>query len=360
MLLCDLRHVHDAALADEVAQRLDDGQIGILPTETVFGLCCSAAHPAAMDRVFALKKRPSSMALPILAANASAALAYAGEATRHARRLAECFWPGPLTLVLGADPGQAVRVPRHAFTERVLDLCKRPIHATSVNRSGELAAVSPADISQTFLDAVDFAILDAPGPEGRESSIVRVKQAARPCLLRRGALAEEPLADCLRYRISVVCTGNTCRSPMAEALLRQALANALVFGGSGDPPGFRVRSFGVAAAAGDPASSGAIEAVRQFGIDLRQHRSTPTRDVLTQSDLVLCMTEGHRRSIMSIGPKQWSEKVQLLSQQGFDVVDPHGGSALDYRACLEVLRCGIQTWLPTLLAEGTTLDCTTT
>ncbi len=131
-----------------------------------------------------------------------------------------------------------------------------------------------------------------------------------------------------------VCSGNTCRSPMAEAMAR---ADACL------PEGWRVASAGLHCAAGAPASREAISVARENGWDLHGHRSRPMTDALAASaSLIVGMTADHVHELRARFP-HGAHKVRLFRDYspwaaGRDIPDPFGGTADDYRACLSVLR----------------------
>lgn len=119
-------------------------------------------------------------------------------------------------------------------------------------------------------------------------------------------------------RVLVVCTGNTCRSPMAEGWLNQRLKGK----------GWTAESAGVAAWGGSPATAEAIEAMREIGIDISLHRSQRvTVEMMAAAAVVLAMTEGHRREIVRRFPDA-KGKVFLVHSFGLgeaqDVEDPVG------------------------------------
>ena len=125
-----------------------------------------------------------------------------------------------------------------------------------------------------------------------------------------------------------VCTGNLCRSPMAEALLRARLARDEA------QRDWRVGSAGVWTTDGRPASAYAIEEMAQRGIDLRAHRSrNVTPELMAEADLVLAMTRQHVEALSAAFPDH-AHKVALLSEmvgQTYDINDPYGGTRLQYK-----------------------------
>ena len=124
-----------------------------------------------------------------------------------------------------------------------------------------------------------------------------------------------------------ICTGNLCRSPMAEALLRARLARDEV------RQDWLVGSAGVWAAEGRPASEHAIEEMAQRGIDLRAHRSRGvTRELMDEASLMLAMTRDHIEALRVAFPAQ-AHKVHMLSEMigtEYDIRDPYGGTRMEY------------------------------
>ncbi|MCA8988301.1 MAG: low molecular weight protein arginine phosphatase [Planctomycetaceae bacterium] len=146
-----------------------------------------------------------------------------------------------------------------------------------------------------------------------------------------------------RIGILFVCTGNTCRSPMAEAICRQMIADRL-----GCSPeqiaqyGVEVASAGVAADFGYPASPEAVSLLAEQQIDLSSHLSQPlTQTLLDRSDLVYTLTEHHRQIILTHRP-DLEKSIRLLSQSGIDIPDPIGGDREIYDQCRQAIEASLK------------------
>ena len=142
---------------ERAAALLRDGEMVAFPTDTVYGVGISAAHPERIEALLVLKQRPAEKRIPILVADLGQAVEAGWEADERAHRLSTRFWPGALTLVLATPTGetQAFRAPDHPVA---LDLIRRtgPILATSANRSGEPDTLDADDVLIAFATQPHF------------------------------------------------------------------------------------------------------------------------------------------------------------------------------------------------------------
>ena len=192
----------DAALA-----ALERGECIGLPTETVYGLAADALNRQAVQRIFALKGRPADHPVIVHLPDAGALTRYAREVPPAALRLANAFWPGPLTLILKRHPqvpdeitgGQdtvGIRVPAHPLAQPLLQRFGRGLAAPSANRFGRISPTTAVHVRAEFGDQVPVVLDGGPCAIGIESTIVDLSGSA-PRVLRPGMISTEQVAEAL-------------------------------------------------------------------------------------------------------------------------------------------------------------------
>jgi L-threonylcarbamoyladenylate synthase len=185
----------DKAGVARAADLLRSGDLVAFPTDTVYGIGCRIGDPGALARLFAAKRRAPEQAVPWLVGSFEEVARLGFLADERAARLAERFWPGPLTIVVPALDGgaaQAFRVPDHAVTLALL-AAAGPLAVSSANRSGEPEALDADDVAIAFADCDEpAATLDGGRVAGGVASSVVDLSGPRARLVREGAL---PRAD---------------------------------------------------------------------------------------------------------------------------------------------------------------------
>jgi L-threonylcarbamoyladenylate synthase len=182
----------DPAGIARAAELLRAGELVAFPTDTVYGIGCRTGDDAALARIFVAKRRDRDKAIPWLVASRDAATLAGFGVDERALRLAERFWPGPLTLVLPALDGpatQAFRVPAHDVALALL-AAAGPMAVSSANRSGEPETLDADDVAIAFADADEpSAILDGGRVPGGVASSVLDLSGSRARLLREGGVS---------------------------------------------------------------------------------------------------------------------------------------------------------------------------
>ena len=356
----DLRDVVHRAV-----EALSAGKILALPTETVYGLAVSALHPGAVERLSAFKNRTPDKPFSVAVRGFEESLDYIPDMSQLGRRFAQRCWPGPVTLVLDGSHRDSVlnrlspdvrravvsngtvglRVPAHELTLQILRLCAGPIILTSANEQGTPPATDGSSIAADLGAGVDVVLDDGPTHFAAPSSVVQVTDDQFK-ILREGVVNQAAMQRVSGFCALIVCTGNTCRSPMAEGILRELLSERLNCNADEiDQRGATVMSAGISAGAGGAAATPAIEVMSQSGIDLRTHSSQPlTPQLINFSDVILTMTNGHRAAIVNRWP-HLEKKTFTVRRDNGDISDPIGGPVELYRQCAEQIRENLVQWV---------------
>jgi len=342
----------------KAAAILESGGVVAFPTETVYGVGCRADLPAALERLRNVKQRDADKPLTVHIGRKGEVARYVSDIPRFGRRFIKRAWPGPLTLIFPvADPdataivregGPAVasalyrngtvgiRCPDDAVAGDILGRLTAPIVASSANLAGSPPLHGAPEIMAELGDRIDL-ILDAGPPRlGKPSTVVQLNGVGYR-VVREGAWDERTVRRLGQLSILFVCTGNTCRSPMAEAMGTKMLADAIGAGPRDlEHHGIIVRSAGVAAGLGGPASTGAETVMRERGLDLSRHCSSPlTPELIHQADHVYAMTAAHLDAVRAMSPSAAGRTALLRS--GLNIEDPHGRDLDVYRACADTI-----------------------
>lgn len=186
---------------DEAAKFVLEGGLIAYPTDTVYGLGCNPFDSDAVDRLVKAKERVKG-SLPILVSSLQDAERL-GEISGLAMRLANRFWPGPLTLVVrprlnfpSRVTGDAVlvglRIPNHRIATRLIKACGGALIGTSANISGRPSLRTAEEVVSELGDRVDLVVDGGPAPLGRESTVVRVL-GEEATVLREGAISRDDI-----------------------------------------------------------------------------------------------------------------------------------------------------------------------
>lgn len=215
----------------EASAYLQRGELVAIPTETVYGLAANALDAEAVAAIFAAKNRPTFDPLILHVPSLAAASRYVTEIPETAQRLADAFWPGPLTLlfpkkplvpdlVTAGLPTVAVRVPAHPLTLALLEALDFPLAAPSANPFGYISPTTPQHVAAQLGELVPYILDGGPCEIGIESTIVSL-QGERPKVVRLGGLSVEAIEDVVG---PVATTLHSSSSPLAPGMLKSHYA----------------------------------------------------------------------------------------------------------------------------------------
>lgn len=360
-------------LAARAAEVFASGGLVIFPTETVYGIGASVADEAGYAKLRAVKGRPDVQPFSVHVPTAEAAIRFVEPSQRMVARLIRKLFPGPVTLVVDADEAAVahglaswgladpyrgrmyhegtigLRCPEHPLAEAVLGAIDKPIVASSANLRGEAPPLTVEDAARALGDEAGLVVDGGPCRYAKPSTIVRVHRDGRFEVQREGVYDERTVRRLLRWNLLLVCSGNTCRSPMAEAMAKSLAAQMRgVAVDQLEDAGVRITSAGTFAAGGQPASEQAAAVMRSMGLDLSRHRSRALLpEMVHEADVILCMTGGHEQAVRAVSPLA-AEKVMRLDPE-HEIDDPYGGSEAQYARCATQLRAVLETRLKELL-----------
>jgi protein-tyrosine-phosphatase/tRNA A37 threonylcarbamoyladenosine synthetase subunit TsaC/SUA5/YrdC len=372
-MVIDLRRTDDARdVVHRAVQALAEGRAVAFPTETDYVVAASARHPAAVEQLLCLAaERPGEPRLSLALKSADEALDWAPRLSPLGQRLSRRCWPGPVTIIVDDDHQDSLvhrlppevrqwivgsgrlrlRVPGHPMLADCMRMLAGPVvlaEPAGANAPPPVTAAEAVALCEAAGAAVSLVLDDGRVRYAQPSSTIAV-DASGFRMVHPGIVSEETLRRLSSLMVLFVCTGNTCRSPMAETLFRELVAER--FGCRPDEierQGVVVGSAGIAAWGGGKASTGALEAMRERGADLSGHESQPlTENLARQADVIWTMTASHRANILAQFPEAGG-RVAMLSPDRHDVIDPIGGTLATYRKCAEQIRKHLVARLDTL------------
>ncbi len=339
----DFRSLSTAArltAQEDALAALRSGQIVLAPGDTGYFLLASPTAPGA--GAIALAGSPATLLL----ASAADLLETVPSLSLIGRKIIRSLTPGPVVFHIqlpeaalaaarsdaSLSPGMAdsadalhVRVPGGSIAASLTARMIRPVIAWEPTDAGG-RALSDADAALAAASKLgivpSIALADAPptgGGSRHRPTVVALTRAGGVRVISDGAYEERYVLKHAKLNILMVCTGNTCRSPMAEAIAQGVIARA-----GTDGPSISITSAGTGAAGGAPHTPEGNQAVKGLGFTPTTTRSRPlTRELIAEADLIYAMTRSNLAGVLAVDPRARAI-AELLDPEGEDVPDPIG------------------------------------
>lgn len=352
----------DRAAIVDAAALIDAGGLVGFPTETVYGIACRVERES-LVRLDDLKSRAAEKHYTLHMGRTETVDTYVPRIGLKARKLVSNAWPGPLTVVfelsekeldeqrqrvpaevfasLYRDGTIGIRCPDNSIASALLKQTVRPVVAPSANLTGSPPAVDADQVLAQLSGKIDLLLDGGPCRYKESSTVVKIGKDGME-VLRPGAYSQDQLKELSQVQFLFVCTGNTCRSPMAEGIFRKYLAEKLrcdVDDLAGK--GYKVVSAGIIGSAGFPASPQAVEACAAQGIDITAHRNQSlTRELIYESDCIFAMERLHLEGIVALDPGAEEKCCLLADPKG--IPDPICHPQEYYDGCAQVIAAALR------------------
>lgn len=352
----------DSVKIKEAAELIDSGGLVAFPTETVYGIACRISKDS-LERLDKIKTRDSDKHYTLHIGHKDEVNKYVPTIGLRAKKLIRSAWPGPLTMVFDLDENDinkqrksidkevferlyknnsiGIRCPDNLVATMLLQQTNNPVVAPSANKAGGAPAVDANQVVEQLSGQIDM-LLDAGPCKYKESSTV-VKMGRKGLeILRLGVYSWAELEVLSQVQILFVCTGNTCRSPMAEGIFRKYLAEKLHCKVEHlDKMGYKVVSAGTIGSTGYPASAEAVAVCAVKGINIGDHRNKGlSRSLIRDSDFIFVMERVHRDVIISLEPEAANRCLLLAGNE--DIPDPMGYPQKKYESCARLIEKAIK------------------
>lgn len=341
---------------------IDAGGLVAFPTETVYGIVCRV-KAGSLDKLNRLKGRSLDKFYTLHIGQRTDVEKYVPVIGMRAQKLVKNAWLGPLTIVfeleqmamdrqrdmldrevfeiLYKDNSIGIRCPDNATASALLRLTHNPVVAPSANITGRSPAVDAQQVLDYFDGQIDLLLDAGPCKYGKSSTVAKMGKNGLE-ILRPGVYSQVELEEMSQVKFLFVCTGNTCRSPMAAGIFRKYIAEKLgCVVDRLETMGYKIYSAGTMGVVGLPASAESIAACAAKGIDISNHRSRAlSKQLIDECDFIFVMGRIHRERVLAISPEA-AKKCVLLAEDK-DIPDPIGQSQEVYNDCAERIETAVK------------------
>lgn len=320
----------------DIARGAREGKIVAFPTETVYGIGGPMNVQGIRESLIRIKARDEGKPFAYHIGDLAMVDLLGVQRDARFRFLAKMFWPGPLTLLIPNVRGEKIglRYPRQRVTTALISAVGVPFLGTSANLSGKPSPKNADEVMNQIGGQIDYLIDAGPCELGMDSTIVDLSDE-KPVIVRAGAEAEAVTRGIQRIldgnyprkKILIVCTGNSCRSPMAAGWLEREFKKK---GLSGQ---IEIASSGIGARSGASATTEAILVMKNREIDISSHRSRPcTREDVADADLIIAMGQEHFVFLAGMVPGA-KDKIITLG-----IPDPIGMGMMIYEQVIQSIE----------------------
>ena len=348
----------DSAGIEEAAAIVDAGGLVAVPTETVYGIACSVKKDS-LAKLSDIKGRTAEKYYTLQIAESGDVHKYIPKLGLRYLKLIQNAWPGPLTIVFELDQDDinkqqneldsevfenlykdnsiGIRCPDNAIALELLKRANGPVVVPSANITGQPPAVDAEQVLEQLAGKIDLIVDGGPCKYKTSSTVVKIGKNGLE-ILREGAYSQLELEVLSQVKILFVCTGNTCRSPMAEGIFKKYLAEKLQCKVDDlEKIGYKVSSAGIMDTAGYPASTEAIEVCAAKGINIKTHRNQGlTKELVRESDFIFAMERMHQAHIIAFESE--AENRCFLLAGNKEIPDPIGLPRHSYENCAKLIE----------------------
>ena len=352
----------DVAEIRMASKQIEAGKLVAFPTETVYGIACRVRADT-LSRLDAIKGRSPDKYYTLHLGQKEDVKQYVPTIGLKAGKLIRNAWPGPVTIVfqlssrdieeqrdnlegevfenLYRDSSIGIRCPDSRIASLLLRETHIPVVAPSANVTGLAPAVNAEQMLGPFADSIDL-LLDGGPCKYKKSSTVAKVDGGQLQVLRQGVYSETELRDMSEVKFLFVCTGNTCRSPMAEGIFRKYLALKLNCRVANlEEIGYKTYSAGTASAPGLPASREAVVACLSVGVDIAGHSSRLlSAELVRDCDFIFAAGRRHCEQIAGIDRSAAGKCVML--DKDIDIPDPIGLEYGVYSDCAQLIENAVR------------------
>ncbi|MGB2863047.1 MAG: L-threonylcarbamoyladenylate synthase [Sedimentisphaerales bacterium] len=352
----------DSAKINEAATLIDSGGLVAFPTETVYGIACRIKIDS-LDRLDDIKGRSAGKYYTLHIGRKGDVEKYVPTIGLMAQKLIQNAWPGPLTVVfelgrkdidkqqnnlerevfesLYKNNSIGIRCPDNLIASMLLQQTSNPVVAPSANITDRPPAVQADQVLDQLSGKIELLLDAGPCKYKQSSTVVKIGKKGME-MLRPGVYSQAELETLSQIQFLFVCTGNTCRSPMAEGIFRKYLAEKLQCNVDDlDKMGYKTKSAGIIGSVGFPASAEAVAACAAMEVDIKAHRNKAlSKELIEESDIVFAMEQIHRDRAIALDSRAAEKCLLLAGNTG--IPDPIGHPQQFYSNCAKLIERVVQ------------------